>query len=115
MVRDIYEVASVIMNKRGKELDRTYLSIGQAEDRGFIHRDYIAHCLRFSHACKVLAAKQFYRTARILDIGCGRELPMAKMLYSSRLIPTMYYGVDAGPINDEDAAKVGAGKFPHKL
>lgn len=41
---------------------------------------------------------------------------MAKMLYSSKLIPQMYYGVDVGPINDEDAAKITkTGKFPHKL
>ena len=33
-------------NARGKEIDNTHLSIDQAEARGFIHRDYIAHCLR---------------------------------------------------------------------
>lgn len=103
------------MNAHGRTVDKTYLSINQAEERGFLHRDYIAHCLRWSHACKVLSKGKLYQSARILDIGCGRELPMAKMLYSSRLIPSMYYGVDAGPINDEDAAKVAAGKFPHKL
>lgn len=102
-------------NERGKTLDKTYLSLNQAEERGFIHRDYIAHCLRWSHVCKVLMERHLYKTARILDVGCGRELPMAKMLYSSRLIPLMYFGVDAGPIEDEACKKVAAGKFPHTL
>jgi hypothetical protein len=31
-------------NARGKSIDNTHLSIDQAEERGFIHRDYIAHC-----------------------------------------------------------------------
>jgi 2-polyprenyl-3-methyl-5-hydroxy-6-metoxy-1,4-benzoquinol methylase len=103
-------------NARGKEVDRTYLSIDQAEERGFIHRDYIAHCLRWSHVCKVLMQKHAYKTARILDIGCGRELPMAKMLYSSKMIPQTYYGVDVGPVNDEDLNIIAkTGKFPHTV
>jgi hypothetical protein len=54
-----------------------------------------------------------YKDAVILDVGCGRELPMAKMLYSSKMIPKKYYGVDVGPINDEDYNKVKkTGKFP---
>jgi hypothetical protein len=104
------------MNARGKTIDKTFLSLDNAEDRGFIHRDYIAHCLRWSHVCKRLYEKNSYRTARILDVGCGRELPLAKLLYSSKLIPLCYFGVDAGPINDEDAAKISkTGKFPHTL
>jgi hypothetical protein len=102
-------------NARNKTIDKTFLSIDQAEDRGFIHRDYIAHCLRWSHVCKRLYERSAYKTSRILDVGCGRELPLAKMLYSSRLIPQMYYGVDAGPINDDAHAKISAGKFPHEL
>ncbi len=93
-------------NALGKSIDKTYLSIDNAEDRGFIHRDYIAHCLRWTHVCKYLYTRHNYKTARVLDIGCGRELPMAKMLYSSKLIPAAYYGVDVGPVNDEDFAKL---------
>lgn len=104
------------MNKRGKSVDRTYLSIDQAEDRGFIHRDYIAHCLRWSHVCKKLYEHNTYRSAIILDVGCGRELPLAKLLYSSRLIPRHYFGIDVGPIEDSEAAKLTkTGKFPHDL
>lgn len=83
-------------NERGKAIDNTHLSIDQAEERGFIHRDYIAHCLRWSHIAKHLQQGKLYQTAHILDIGCGREVPLAKLMYSSRLIPTSgsYIGVD---------------------
>src|SRR5574343_1447146 len=100
------------MNTRGKHIDTTYLSIDNAEERGFLHRDYIAHCLRWSHVCKQLTKSKKYTTARILDIGCGRELPMAKMLYSSRFTPEKYFGVDYGPIPDESLSMFHTGKFP---
>ena len=74
-------------NERGKSIDKTYLSIDTAEDRGFIHRDYVSHCLRWTHVIKRLYERKTWQTARILDVGCGRELPMAKLLYSSKLIP----------------------------
>ena len=93
-------------NKRGKTVDKTFLSLDQAEDRGFIHRDYIAHCLRWTHVLKRMYERKTYETARILDIGCGRELPMAKMLYSSKLIPAAYHGVDVGPVEDSEFQKL---------
>jgi len=92
------------MNAAGKKIDTTYLSLDQAEERGFIHRDYIAHCLRWSHVVKRLYERHFYKRAIILDVGCGREIPLAKLLYSSRLSPLYYYGVDYGPIENESIA-----------
>lgn len=104
------------MNAHGKSVDTTYLSVDNAEDRGFIHRDYIAHCLRWTHFVKVMYERKNYQSARILDVGCGRELPLAKLLYSSKLTSAMYYGVDAGPINDDDLEKITrTQKFPHKV
>lgn len=94
------------MNARGKTVDKTYLSIDNAEDRGFIHRDYIAHCLRWSHVIKRLYERKTWQTARILDVGCGRELPLAKLLYSSKLIPAAYFGVDVGPVEDSEYQKL---------
>lgn len=87
-------------NNRGKKIDNTHLSIDQAEARGFLHRDYIAHCLRWSHVCRQLNRGQLYKTADILDIGCGKEVPLAKLMYSSRLIPETgsYTGVDINPL-----------------
>lgn len=103
------------MNARGKTVDTTFLSLDTAEERGFIHRDYIAHCLRWTHVVKWITKGKRYETARILDIGCGRELPLPKMLYSSRLQPQAYYGVDAGPILDSAMAVFHTGKFPLKV
>ena len=100
-------------NARGKSIDKTFLSVDNAEDRGFIHRDYLAHCLRWTHVCKYLAQHQRYKEAKILDVGCGRELPLAKTLYSSRYIPKEYVGVDYGPINDDAIATLSkTDKFP---
>jgi SAM-dependent methyltransferase len=98
-------------NARGKAVDTTYLSLDTAEERGFIHRDYIAHCLRWSHVVKLLMQRKNYESARILDIGCGRELPLAKLLYSSRIAPGAYYGVDYGPVEDAALEVFHTGKF----
>lgn len=104
------------MNARGKTVDTTFLSIDNAEERGFIHRDYIAHCLRWTHVVKRMYERNFYKGARVLDVGCGREIPFAKTLYSSKLIPEIYMGVDAGPINDEDVKIIAdSNRFVHKV
>lgn len=96
-------------------MDKTYLSLDTAEERGFIHRDYIAHCLRWSHVHKRLNERHAWATARILDVGCGRELPLPKSLYSSRYIVEQYYGFDAGPIEDAAMAVFDGHKFPLKV
>ena len=101
-------------NERGKSIDKTHLSIDTAEERGFIHRDYIAHCLRWSHVIKWLNIKQRYKRARILDVGCGKEVPMAKTLYSSRYIPEKYVGVDVNKL-DYPAMFTSTNKFPLTL
>lgn len=102
-------------NERGKSLDKTHLSIDQAEERGFIHRDYIAHCLRWSHVAKFLQQGKRYETSHILDIGCGKEVPLARLLYSSRLIPKSgsYIGIDANKL--VVPSMFGTGKFPIDL
>ena len=56
-------------NARGKEIDNTHLSIDQAEARGFIHRDYIAHCLRWTKIAKDLNLGGKYKEADIIDVG----------------------------------------------
>jgi 2-polyprenyl-3-methyl-5-hydroxy-6-metoxy-1,4-benzoquinol methylase len=56
--------------------------------RGQIHRDYIAHCLRWSYVLK-----QVKIGMRIIDVGCG-SFPLLKALYSNKLKPSLYLGVD---------------------
>lgn len=85
-------------NARGKAIDNTHLSIDQAEERGFLHRDYIAHCLRWTHVVKWVGTSMRYKTARILDVGCGKEMPLAKLLHSSKMAPAYYAGVDVNAL-----------------
>jgi hypothetical protein len=80
------------MNARKKTVDKTFLSLDNAEERGFIHRDYIAHCFRWTHAAKKIQAS--WRTATILDVGCGKEMPFPKLIYTSKMRPLHYVGVD---------------------
>lgn len=86
-------------NAKGRSIDKTHLSIDLAEERGIIHRDYIAHCLRWSHVVKHLYKCNRYKTATVLDVGCGKELPLMKMLYSNKLIPAWYIGVDVNKLS----------------
>ena len=92
-------------NARGKEIDNTHLSIYQAEARGFIHRDYIAHCLRWTHVSKYLHLQARYKTARIIDVGCGKDMPLARMLYTSRLAPEKYLGIEYNKMDIPDMFK----------
>lgn len=56
--------------------------------RNQIHRDYIAHCLRWQYILRHIK-----RGMRIIDVGCG-SFPLLKALYSNKLKPTLYVGVD---------------------
>lgn len=88
------------MNARGKSIDTTRLSIERALEYRWVHRDYMAHCLRWSHVLKALRVKNKFRTANILDVGCGGELPLAKTLWHNMMTHTTgsYMGVDYGKI-----------------
>lgn len=81
-------------NVRGKSIDNTHLSIDTAEDRILIHRDYVSHCIRWSHVLKFLLQKHVYKETRVLDIGCGVDVPMARMMLSNRVAPIEYIGLD---------------------
>lgn len=81
-------------NVRGKSIDNTHLSIDTAEERVLIHRDYISHCIRWSHVIKFLLQKHRYKEARVLDIGCGVDAPLARMMLSNRIAPLEYIGLD---------------------
>lgn len=80
---------------QNRVLDKTFLSLDLAEERGLIHRDYIAHCFRWSHVVKFLNQGHKYKNAVVLDVGCGKEMPLAKTLYVNKMTPKGYIGVDA--------------------
>lgn len=105
------------MSNPNRKIDKTHLSADTTEDRQIIHRDVIAHCLRWSHVAKYLHQNQRYKDAHILDIGCGREQPLAKMLYSNRLVPSngSYTGVDYNKLTLEPMLEAAAKRFPINL
>ena len=57
-------------NAKGKEMDGTHLSVEQAETRGFLHRDYIAHCLRWTKIAKDLGISGRFKETDLIDVGC---------------------------------------------
>lgn len=76
------------------DIDTSSLSVNYAEDRSIINRDYIAHCLRWTFCLQRIQKRTFFRTCKVLDIGCGIDLPLAKLLYTNRKKPISYVGVD---------------------
>lgn len=68
--------------------NKTHLSIDIAEEREIVHRDYLAHCMRWSHVLK-----HSKRNETILDLGCA-DGPLAMMLYTNKFSPAKYIGVD---------------------
>lgn len=100
------------MNARGNSIDNTYLSIDTVENRFLIHRDYIAHCFRWSHAAKVAARMR--GDLWVLDIGCGREMPLAKLLYTNKIGAQKYCGVEYSVMKVPDMLR-GNGVFPIRL
>jgi 2-polyprenyl-3-methyl-5-hydroxy-6-metoxy-1,4-benzoquinol methylase len=76
-------------------INKTQLNIGLAEKRQIIHRDYLAHCFRWSHIVKHARIGQTW-----LDIGCG-DFPLAMMLYTNRYKPKSYTGIDMRKLKDQ--------------
>lgn len=83
------------MRNPNRVIDKTCLSADSADERIIRHRDLIAHAFRWAHIARYLSQNQRYKDAIVLDHGCGRFQPLPKMLYSNRLIPKHYVGVDA--------------------
>jgi len=75
-------------------VDKTHLSADHADERIIRHRDVNSHAFRWAHIARHLSQNHRYKDAIICDACCGREVPLAKMLYSNRLIPLKYVGID---------------------
>lgn len=95
------------MLKKGEKFDRTDLDIPRAYRRGLIHRDYIAHCFRWSFVKRFIIGRDAWfckskdravnfrwRSANILDVGCGKDLMLYATLNSNKVVPQSYTGVD---------------------
>ena len=57
---------------------------------GTVNRDYLAHCLRWGWARRFVD-----NDTRVLDVGCGRDAPLARALrFPPAARPAYYLGVD---------------------
>lgn len=56
----------------------------------FVHRDYVAHCFRWSWAARLIGPGQ-----KVLDVGCGVEAMLARVLSGTNFVHGgQYVGVD---------------------
>jgi hypothetical protein len=81
-----------------REIDRTYLSLDSAIERGIHHQDYASHYFRWSAILKFLREKNRYEDAIVCDVACGKEFPVIKRLYVNRMTPKYYFGIDANTL-----------------
>lgn len=100
-------------NAKAQSIDTTCLSLNRTVSKPQIHRDYIAHCFRWSYVARCLNQLKRHKTAHVLDVGCGREVPLARTLYASMLTHTTgsYTGVDYGKIDWPESIPVKTSKF----
>lgn len=70
------------------EYNKTHLPIDTAEERMIVHRDYIAHCLRWSHVMKHARIGQ-----TVLDLGAA-DFPLAMAYYTNKYSPEVFVGVE---------------------
>lgn len=90
--------------------NKTHLSIDIAEEREIIHRDYLAHCMRWSHVLK-----HSKRNETVLDLGCA-DAPLGMMLYTNKFSPQKYIGVDIRQSQlDLGIAKLKNASFDHEF
>jgi 2-polyprenyl-3-methyl-5-hydroxy-6-metoxy-1,4-benzoquinol methylase len=72
-----------------RRFDRTQCRAPQYER--IVHRDYFAHCMRWSWAARLIKMD-----TRVLDVGCGIDAPLAKVLSGTNFVhgAGRYVGVD---------------------
>ena len=61
-----------------------------------IHRDYLAHCLRWDFVVHHYLNRLRDNTLKIIDVGCG-EAPLMRVLHANMCRPAIYVGVDVDP------------------
>ena len=74
--------------------DKSQLSMVQGMNLMRIHRDYLAHAIRYEFLISRIKASG--HSAMVLDIGCA-DVPLMRAMRSSMLRPAMYLGLDVRP------------------
>ncbi len=90
-----------------EQCNKTHLPISQAEDREIVHRDYLAHVLRWTHVIKCVDIGEC-----VLDLGSA-DCGMGMALYTNKFKPSRYVAVDIrqGQL-DIGKEKLGKANFP---
>lgn len=99
----------------GSKINKTDLQIHKAAERGVLHRDYLAHCLRWSHISKYATKMNKDPDFNILDVGCGKEFPLLRTLYVNKIKPKYYLGSDIRSIDLNDLYEVMTPNFEHEF
>lgn len=84
--------------QREQNLDRRFdqTQLRQGQHGKLVHRDYAAHFFRWGYAQRFVKGGE-----RVLDIGCGQDLPMQNILGASPShIPSLYVGVDMNRLRE---------------
>lgn len=78
-----------------RTFDKTQLKLAQFKYQP--HKDYLGHIFRWGFASRFVNNK-----VKVLDVGCGQEMPFARSLGGSSIstIPKGYVGVDLNKIKD---------------
>lgn len=74
--------------------DKTQLSMLAGMNLVRIHRDYLAHAIRYEFL--ISRIKALGEKAMVLDIGCA-DVPLMRAMRSSMLRPKFYLGLDVRP------------------
>lgn len=93
------------MPNPNREYDKSDLTVEMYEKRIIIHRDIIAHSFRWSHIVKFLLQNHRYKDEIIFDVGCGRDLPLPRLMYANRLTGFAYIGVDINKLEIHEQLK----------
>ena len=79
-------------DRGAREFDTS--SLREASHGRYVHRDYAAHWFRWQHALRFVKAGM-----RVLDVGCGQDQMMTRVLCASQShVPRLYVGVDVDVI-----------------
>lgn len=83
--------------KDGKDVDREFdqTQLKMAQFKYQPHKDYLGHIFRWGFASKFVNRK-----VKVLDVGCGQEMPFARSLGGANpnSVPKLYVGCDLNKI-----------------
>lgn len=94
-----------VPGSKPQDLSRRYDTTQLKENYhgNLVHRDYAAHFFRWGWASRFVESKK----TRVLDVGCGQDLPLVKILAGSlSTVPASYVGVDLNSVQGTKIAWV---------